>query len=80
MEIDRASPVPPYRQIADHLRAAILSGELAPGPQATATVMDSDRRHRGGPVGTCRTEAVRAAQFQQALGPGDGLRVAAAGA
>ena len=31
MEIDRASPVPPYRQIANHLRAAILSGELAPG-------------------------------------------------
>jgi DNA-binding GntR family transcriptional regulator len=31
MEIDRASPVPPYQQIAAHLRAAILSGELAPG-------------------------------------------------
>ena len=31
MEIDRVSPVPPYQQIAGHLRAAILSGELAPG-------------------------------------------------
>jgi GntR family transcriptional regulator len=31
MEIDRASPVPPYQQIANHLRAAILSGEFAPG-------------------------------------------------
>lgn len=31
MEIDRASPVPPYQQIANYLRAAILSGDLAPG-------------------------------------------------
>jgi DNA-binding GntR family transcriptional regulator len=31
MEIDRASAVPPYQQIAGHLRAAILRGELAPG-------------------------------------------------
>jgi DNA-binding GntR family transcriptional regulator len=30
MEIDRASPVPPYQQIAGHLRARILSGDLAP--------------------------------------------------
>lgn len=31
MEIDRASAVPPYQQIANQLRARILSGELAPG-------------------------------------------------
>lgn len=31
MEIDRASPVPPYRQIAGHLRAAIVSGGYPPG-------------------------------------------------
>jgi len=31
MEIDRASPVPPYRQIAAFLRAAILRGDFAPG-------------------------------------------------
>lgn len=31
MEIDRASPVPPYQQIAGQLRARIVSGELAPG-------------------------------------------------
>jgi GntR family transcriptional regulator len=31
VEIDRASPVAPYRQIADYLRARILSGDLAPG-------------------------------------------------
>lgn len=29
--IDRLSPVPAYRQIADELRAAITGGELAPG-------------------------------------------------
>jgi DNA-binding GntR family transcriptional regulator len=28
--IDRDSDVPPYRQIADRLRAGILAGELAP--------------------------------------------------
>jgi DNA-binding GntR family transcriptional regulator len=31
MEIDRASPVPPYQQIAAFLRAAILRGDFAPG-------------------------------------------------
>ena len=31
MEIDRASPVPPYQQIAAYLRAAILRGDFAPG-------------------------------------------------
>jgi DNA-binding GntR family transcriptional regulator len=31
VEIDRASSVPPYRQIAGQLRAAIISGELPPG-------------------------------------------------
>lgn len=31
MEVDRASPVPPYQQIAGQLRARIVSGELAPG-------------------------------------------------
>jgi GntR family transcriptional regulator len=31
MSIDREGPVPPYRQIADDLRARIASGEIAPG-------------------------------------------------
>lgn len=31
MDINRASAVPPYVQIADHLRARILSGDLELG-------------------------------------------------
>jgi GntR family transcriptional regulator len=31
MDVDRAGPVPPYRQIAAILRERITSGELAPG-------------------------------------------------
>jgi GntR family transcriptional regulator len=31
MEVDRVSPVPPYVQIADQLRARIIDGEFAPG-------------------------------------------------
>src|SRR3712207_1250774 len=31
--IDRTSDRPPYRQIADHLRAAIAAGSLRPGDQ-----------------------------------------------
>jgi GntR family transcriptional regulator len=33
MTIDTLDPRPPYRQIADHLRAAIYAQELAPGAQ-----------------------------------------------
>lgn len=31
MDIDRASPVPPYIQVADQLRDMITSGQLEPG-------------------------------------------------
>lgn len=38
MEIDRASSVPPYRQVADWLRARVESGELAPGARLPSAV------------------------------------------
>lgn len=37
-QIDRASRVPPWRQIADHLRAAIERGEYSPDGPALPSV------------------------------------------
>jgi len=38
VEIDRASPVPPYRQVAGWLRSRIDSGELGAGDRLPSAV------------------------------------------
>lgn len=38
MEIDRDGPIPPYRQIAEHLRARIKDGSIQPGRRIPSIV------------------------------------------
>ncbi|WP_030607660.1 GntR family transcriptional regulator [Streptomyces fulvoviolaceus] len=38
MSIDRESPVPPYRQVADDLREQIASGKIPPGRRIPSMV------------------------------------------
>lgn len=61
--IDPISDRPAYRQIADHLRAAILSGELGAGAQLPSerALMDSYKAARGTvrqAIATLRTEGL----------------------
>lgn len=62
VRVNRRSPVPPYQQVAEHLRARIVSGELAPGTRLPAYPALADQ------YGVGRGTVVRAMEQLRAAG------------
>jgi DNA-binding FadR family transcriptional regulator len=62
VSINRRSPVPPYQQIAEHLRARIASGDLPPGTRLPSYPMLADQ------YGVGRGTVVRAMEQLRAAG------------